>query len=61
MQILSLTNVDRYAFDVIGELFFGKKFGFLDERQDWGTYIKTLDILLPIFVMVGPNNISFDY
>ncbi|KAH8801441.1 cytochrome P450 [Xylogone sp. PMI_703] len=36
-----------YAFDVIGELFFGKQFGFMKDRHDYHDYIRSLDLLLP--------------
>lgn len=32
----------RYAFDVIGELFFGKDFGFMKEKTDVGNYMKAI-------------------
>lgn len=38
----------RYAFDIIGELYFGEAFGFLESGSDYGNYIATLDILLPL-------------
>lgn len=39
--------LQMYAFDVIGELFFGEAFGFVKNAHDYKDYIKTLDILLP--------------
>lgn len=39
--------LQMYAFDVVGELFFGKQFGFMENRHDYGNYIESLDILLP--------------
>ncbi len=38
---------DRYTFDVVGELFFGRQFGFMRDEHDYGQYIKSLDTLLP--------------
>ena len=38
----------RYAFDVIGQLFFSRMFGFMRDRKDFGNYIQSLDLLLPI-------------
>ena len=38
---------NRYAFDVIGELFFGHQFGFMRDEHDYGRYIECLDTLLP--------------
>jgi cytochrome P450 len=37
-----------YAFDVVGTLFFGRMFGFLETRTDYGTYITSLDTYLPV-------------
>jgi hypothetical protein len=39
--------LQMYAFDVVGELFFGCQFGFLENSHDYGNYIQSLDILLP--------------
>ncbi|KAL2013538.1 hypothetical protein VTN00DRAFT_1063 [Thermoascus crustaceus] len=36
-----------YTFDVIGELFFGRMFGFLNEGKDIGGYMGAIDIFLP--------------
>lgn len=43
----------RYAFDVLGELFYGKMFGFIRERKDIGGYMKAIDSLLPAFTIGG--------
>lgn len=37
-----------YAFDVIGELFFGKAFGFMSEAEDHKSYIGALETLVPV-------------
>jgi hypothetical protein len=37
-----------YAFDVIGELFFGKAFGFMSEAEDHRSYIGALETLVPV-------------
>ncbi|KAI5785117.1 cytochrome P450 [Pyronema domesticum] len=42
-----------YAIDVIGELFFGKMFGFMNERRDVGGYIGAVDIILPHAIRMG--------
>jgi hypothetical protein len=39
--------LQMFAFDVIGELFYGKQFGFMEDRHDYQGYIETLDTLLP--------------
>ena len=36
-----------YAFDVVGELFFGKQFGFLANSEDHERFIASLNTLLP--------------
>ncbi|OAL17876.1 hypothetical protein AYO22_11220 [Fonsecaea multimorphosa] len=43
--------LQRFAFDVIGELFYGSMFGFLKERRDVGGYMATLDGLIPFFTV----------
>ncbi|KAJ5153212.1 uncharacterized protein N7482_009690 [Penicillium canariense] len=45
--------VDMYAFDVLGELFYGKSFGFMRERTDIGNYMKAIESLLPAFPIGG--------
>lgn len=40
--------MNRYAFDVIGELYFGRMFGFMQNRHDHGNYIEALDTLMPV-------------
>ena len=42
-----------YTFDVIGELFFGRMFGFIDERKDIGGYMGAVDIILPHAIRMG--------
>lgn len=39
--------LQMYAFDVVGELFYGRQFGFMETRSDYEGYIKSLDTLLP--------------
>ncbi|KAI4732928.1 hypothetical protein E4T50_16508 [Aureobasidium sp. EXF-12298] len=36
------------AFDIVGELFFGKTFGFMAEGRDYQSYIESLDALVPV-------------
>lgn len=43
----------RYAFDVLGVLFYGKTFGFMSERTDVGNYMKAINSLLPAFTIGG--------
>jgi len=38
---------------VLGELFYGKMFGFMKERTDIGGYMKAIDSLLPAFTIGG--------
>lgn len=47
MKIYKLITL-RYAFDVIGELFFGKMFGFVEQGIDYSDLISSLDTLNPI-------------
>ncbi|KAH4222840.1 hypothetical protein HBH64_162310 [Parastagonospora nodorum] len=42
------TWLQMYAFDVIGEVFFGKMFGFLEKSEDHGAFIASLDALMPV-------------
>lgn len=49
----SVTNANSYAFDVIGELFYGSMFGFLKERRDVGGYMATMGGLIPFFAFVS--------
>ncbi|KAM0467643.1 hypothetical protein ACHAP7_011715 [Fusarium lateritium] len=41
-----------YTFDIIGELFYGRAFGFIDEGKDQNDWIKSLDKMIP-FVGLG--------
>jgi hypothetical protein len=41
----------RYAFDVVGEIFFGDMFGFLQHSHDHGAFIASLDALMPVLCM----------
>jgi cytochrome P450 len=42
--------VQYYTFDTVGELMFGKMFGFLEKREDHGNFIRSLETLLPLIV-----------
>jgi hypothetical protein len=46
----------RYAFDVIGELFFGQQFGFMENSHDHESYIASLDTLLPVLLAAGASS-----
>ena len=41
----------RYAFDVIGQLFFSRMFGFMKDAHDCGGYIHSLDLLIPFIAV----------
>ena len=41
----------RYAFDFIGQLFFGRMFGFIKNAYDYGGYIHSLDLLIPFIAV----------
>ncbi|KAI0022515.1 cytochrome P450 oxidoreductase [Xylariomycetidae sp. FL0641] len=49
--------LQMYAFDVIGELYFGSAFGFLERAEDHGEWIQSLDLLMPFLCVtsVGPS------
>jgi hypothetical protein len=42
---------------VIGEIFFGRMFGFLNKREDHGDYIASLDACMPVLCIsaIGPR------
>lgn len=44
-------NKKRYAFDVIGKLFFSNPFGFLQNAHDHAGYIHALDLLIPLIAV----------
>jgi hypothetical protein len=46
----------RYAFDVVGELFFGKQFGFMEYSHDYEGYIAACDALLPFLTAAGVSS-----
>jgi hypothetical protein len=48
-----MANHSRYAFDVIGEIFFGDMFGFLQKCEDHGAFIASLDALMPVLCMAA--------
>lgn len=37
----------RYAFDVVGEIFFGHMFGFMEKSEDHEAYIASLEVMIP--------------
>ncbi|KAL9087907.1 MAG: hypothetical protein Q9165_006469 [Trypethelium subeluteriae] len=43
----------RYTYDVIGELFFGKSYGFLEQEQDVGDLMATTGTVAPFEAMMG--------
>ncbi|KAK5044698.1 hypothetical protein LTR84_010590 [Exophiala bonariae] len=45
--------LQMYAFDVIGELYFGKMFGFMEQRTDYESYIASLDMLVPLITLAA--------
>lgn len=45
--------INMYTFDVLGELFYGKMFGFMHSHTDVGGYMKAIDSLLPAFTIGG--------
>lgn len=49
--------LQMYAYDVIGELYFGNMFGFLEKSHDHGGWIASLDLLMPFMCVsaVAPS------
>ncbi|KIW60511.1 hypothetical protein PV05_00723 [Exophiala xenobiotica] len=45
--------LQMYAFDVIGELYFGRMFGFMETGGDHGSWIESLDLLMPFLCMTA--------
>lgn len=43
----------RYSFDVIGEIFFGRMFGFMENSHDHGAFIASLDALMPVLCIAA--------
>ena len=52
-EFLLLIYFARYAFDIVGTLFFGKMFGFMSERADHESWIASMDTLLPVLCTVA--------
>lgn len=50
-QSCSANSQARYSLDVIGELFFGRMFGFMQGSYDHESLIEALDTLLPVLTM----------
>jgi hypothetical protein len=48
-----LTIVIRYAYDNIGVVFFGKQFGFMQHRVDFGNYIHAVHQAMPLLSVVS--------
>jgi hypothetical protein len=49
-------DINRYAFDVVGELFFGERFGFMEDSHDYGGYVASCDAFLPILTAAGVSS-----
>lgn len=45
--------VYRYAFDVIGELYFGRMFGFMENSHDHNGWVNSLELFLPFLCVTG--------
>ncbi|KAI3401675.1 hypothetical protein diail_9339 [Diaporthe ilicicola] len=50
--------LQMYAFDVIGELYLGEMFGFLQNNQDHGGWIRSLDLLMPFLCLCAVAPVS---
>ncbi|KAK2731396.1 pisatin demethylase [Colletotrichum kahawae] len=46
-------RLGQYTFDIIGELFYGRAFGFVDEGKDQNDWIKSLDKMIPFVCLMG--------
>lgn len=53
LTVDTVLYASRYAFDVIGKLFFNRMFGFMKEKSDHRNYIKSLDTLLPVLAVIS--------
>ncbi|KAH9905239.1 cytochrome P450 oxidoreductase [Xylariomycetidae sp. FL2044] len=42
-----------FSFDVVGELSFGRMFGFLEKKEDYRGWIRSLDTILPFLCIMG--------
>lgn len=51
--------VQMYAYDVIGELYFGSMFGFLQKSEDHHGWIHSLDLLMPFLCTCAVAPTSF--
>ncbi|EOA91723.1 uncharacterized protein SETTUDRAFT_152774 [Exserohilum turcica Et28A] len=45
--------LQMYTFDVVGEIFFGSMFGFLEHSKDHEAYIASLDALMPVLCVAA--------
>lgn len=45
------TWLQMYAYDVVGELYFGRAFGFLEHSHDHGGWIRSMHLLIPFLCM----------
>ncbi|PYI06980.1 cytochrome P450 [Aspergillus sclerotiicarbonarius CBS 121057] len=54
-RMQSTTNLtsSRYAYDVVGEFYFGRMLGFLENRHDHLGYMKSEDTIIPVMAVAG--------
>ncbi|KAI0547173.1 cytochrome P450 [Xylaria curta] len=45
-----------YAYDVIGELFFGRSLGFIENRGDGGAFLASLEFMLPVLTTAAASS-----
>ncbi|KAJ6086421.1 cytochrome P450, partial [Penicillium canescens] len=45
-----------YAYDVIGELFFGRSLGFIENRGDQGAFLASLELMLPVLTTAAASS-----
>jgi hypothetical protein len=51
--VQSRANMYRFSFDVVGAVFFGSPFGFLETSSDYGNYIAAVHTALPLNSVVA--------
>ena len=51
-----MNSFARYAYDVIGELFFGHSLGFIENRGDEGGFLASLEVMLPVLTIAAASS-----
>lgn len=53
--------LEMYAFDIIGAVFFGKQFGFLENRHDHGKYIESVHLASKCILPPDPSTLFIKF